>query len=192
MTKTMFEVPASALVQALKVRAGEHGTTHRGTYNRQDPTAFEKIECYLYFGQDPFVLRNYKYEPTAEDLAEYPREVFDYAPPPDALYRLRVNDVTWGTEITLDFVDSSLDDDVIHRYMPQAVPTALNFYLDHNSGKILWESDLEKVQHFLLDCIRGDVEFCHDRKRFDKYMTPDELQAREAAVHGPRFLRSCI
>jgi hypothetical protein len=191
---TKFEVEAAALVEALKVRASTVGTVRKGTYNQQDPTAFEKVRCFLYFQMDQYYLKDYKHTPTEAELKECPQEMFDHAPPPDALYELQVDDVTWGTEVSLTFFNSSISNEAMWRISADA--RVLHFYLDHQSGEICWEKDLDKVRDFLLFCLCGDCEFLEEPRKFEKDMTEEELRVvelnRELEAWDASMRRSCV
>jgi hypothetical protein len=204
---TEFTIPAAALLQAVKARVFDVGGSISGTYNPQDPTAFEDGSCYGYLEMDPYLLKNYRYTPTEEDLKEVPKEMFDYAPPPDALYKIEIKDVTWGCEVKVTFVDSSIDTVEIERYrgnfenwnasedgadLVKPSRQVLNFYLDHDDGKILWEPDLDKVRDFMLFVLCGDMELSSKRRKFEKDMSEGELAAAEAAREADDMLRRCI
>jgi hypothetical protein len=79
--------------QVMLANAAKHS---KGTYNRQDPTAFERIETYVIFdGYDPI---------KHEQETRY--------------YHVKWNDVTWGVELNvLDCTDAGPEHDIFQTYL---------------------------------------------------------------------------
>lgn len=115
----------------------------RGSYNRQDPTAYEKMEGWAAFLHDPLYV-------------ETPEKPGRDGPYP-AYYRLELLDCTWGTEIEIYHPTTKEIRDT--RWGPKVNLGVENngHYLDHQSGKFV-RGDENQLRMFLWACI-SDAEW---------------------------------
>jgi len=113
-----FELHMDTVVDLMihKLKSMCKGATSTGTYNRQDPTRFEKFHGIMYltefFGEE---------EEIDEDDDEYyvgmqPIIKFDYDPKdypggPHQPLEIKISDVTWGIEIELRTAKDDMDDE---------------------------------------------------------------------------------
>lgn len=184
--QTLYAVSAIQLLTIAKIQARSVGKVKTGSYNSADPTAFEQIECHVLFEMDPYFLRDWKHTPAADD--DTPPEQYQHAPPPASLYKMRMDDCTWGTEVTLDIVDSEIEDHEFELATVERGNRAVSFYIDHHSGLVTNRSTVEgwDAYDLLMRLLLGEGTMMLKPHVFDKNLSESEIHARlamEADLH---------